>query len=74
MTNKLTEQQLQEELLDEIGDFTKAMLKIVTITKELVNVFETEPILLNYLDTLQKLKDIEPLVLKYVMTSQSLYV
>tara|TARA_B100001057_G_scaffold499697_1_gene611349 strand:+ start:767 stop:3337 length:2571 start_codon:yes stop_codon:yes gene_type:complete len=57
-----------------IGDFTKAMLKIVTITKELVNVFETEPILLNYLDTLQKLKDIEPLVLKYVMTSQSLYV
>ena len=24
MTNRLTEQQLQEELLDEIGDFTKA--------------------------------------------------
>ena len=27
MTNKLTEQQLQEELLDEIGDFTKAITK-----------------------------------------------
>ena len=25
-------------------------------------------------NTLQKLKDIEPLILKYVMTSQSLYV
>ena len=27
MTNKLTEQQLQEELLDEIGDFTKAITR-----------------------------------------------
>ena len=27
MTNRLTEQQLQEELLDEIGDFTKAITK-----------------------------------------------
>lgn len=57
-----------------IGDFTKAMLKIVTITKELINVFETIPTLTNHLDTLEKLKMIEPSVLKYVMTSQSLYV
>jgi hypothetical protein len=27
MTNRLTEQQLQEELLDEVGDFTKAITK-----------------------------------------------
>ena len=57
-----------------IGDFTKAMLKIVTIAKELVNIFETEPTLLNHVESLQKLSKIEEMVLKYVMTSQSLYV
>ena len=57
-----------------IGDFTKAMLKIVTIAKELIGVFETETLLLNYIDTLQKLTLIESKILKYVMTYQSLYV
>ena len=57
-----------------IGDFTKAMLKIVTIAKELIGVFETETLLLNYVDTLQKLTLIESKILKYVMTYQSLYV
>lgn len=57
-----------------IGDFTKAMLKIVTITKELVGVFETETSLLNHVDTLHKLTQIESKILKYVMTYQSLYV
>ncbi len=27
MTNRLTEQQLQEELLDEVGDFSRAILR-----------------------------------------------
>ena len=50
------------------------MLKIVTIAKELIGVFETETLLLNYVDTLQKLTLIESKILKYVMTYQSLYV
>jgi len=53
-----------------IGDFTKAMLKIVTISKELMNVCET----IGEIELLHKLNQIEGLVLKYVTTSQSLYV
>jgi superfamily II RNA helicase len=53
-----------------IGDFTKAMLKIATITREWMTVFEQ----LGYVETLHKLSMIEPMILKYVMTSQSLYV
>jgi superfamily II RNA helicase len=53
-----------------IGDFTKAILKIVTISKELMNVCE----LIGEVELLHKLSQIEGLVLKYVTTSQSLYV
>jgi len=53
-----------------IGDFTKAMLKIVTITKELMNVCE----MIGEMELMYKLSKIEGLVLKYVTTSQSLYV
>jgi hypothetical protein len=53
-----------------IGDFTKAMLKIVTITKEMMNVCE----IIGQMDLMYKLSKIEGLVLKYVTTSQSLYV
>jgi superfamily II RNA helicase len=53
-----------------IGDFTKAMLKIVTISKELMNVCE----IIGEIELLHKLSQIEGLVLKYVTTSQSLYV
>ena len=53
-----------------IGDFTKAMLKIVTISKEWINIFEQ----LHYVEAQHKFSLIEPMVLKYVMTSQSLYV
>jgi hypothetical protein len=53
-----------------IGDFTKAMMKIVTVSKELMNVCE----LLGAIDLLYKLSQIEGMVLKYVLTSQSLYV
>jgi hypothetical protein len=56
-----------------VGDFTKAMMKVVTIAKELENVCENvfEG---GKLDLLYKLRQIENLVLKYVLTSQSLYV
>lgn len=53
-----------------IGDFTKAMLKIITITKEIMNVCE----MLGSIELLHKLNSIESVVLKYVLTSQSLYV
>jgi hypothetical protein len=52
-----------------IGDFTKAMLKIVTITNEFVNICEY----IHSVDLLYKLNQIEKHVLKYVTTSQSLY-
>jgi superfamily II RNA helicase len=56
-----------------VGDFTKAMMKIVTISRELENVCETV-FAGSQLDLLYKLRQIEGLVLKYVLTSQSLYV
>lgn len=53
-----------------IGDFTKAMLKIIAIANELIHIYEnTENV-----NVLHKLKSIEKMVLKYIMTSQSLYV
>lgn len=56
-----------------VGDFTKAMMKIVTISRELENVCETV-FAGSQVDLLYKLQQIEGLVLKYVLTSQSLYV
>jgi superfamily II RNA helicase len=53
-----------------IGDFTKSMLKIVTISKEWISVFEE----LGEVGIVYKLTKIEGLILKYVTTSQSLYV
>ena len=53
-----------------IGDFNKAMLKIVTISKELMNLCEQ----IGQIELLYKLGQIEGMVLKYVTTSQSLYV
>uniref|UniRef100_A0A6C0D3L3 Helicase n=1 Tax=viral metagenome TaxID=1070528 RepID=A0A6C0D3L3_9ZZZZ len=53
-----------------VGDFNKAMLKIVTITKEFIGVAET----LGDVGLLHKLGQIEGNLLKYVATSQSLYV
>lgn len=53
-----------------IGDFTKAMLKIVTISKELINICE----IIGAIDLLFKLNMVEGMVLKYVATTQSLYI
>ncbi len=53
-----------------IGDFTKAMLKIVVITNEFIHNYENS----EKINVLHKLKMIEGMILKYVMTSQSLYV
>jgi hypothetical protein len=64
---------IQADLADKelsIGDFTKAMLKIVTISREWASVCEQ----IGQISALHKLTMIEGLVLKYVTTCQSLYV
>ena len=52
------------------GDFTKAMLKVSTIARELSVVAE----LFGNMQCLQKLKQVDGCLLKYISTSQSLYV
>jgi antirestriction protein len=53
-----------------VGDFTKAVLKILVITKEFVSICE----LFSNVSLLSVLKKVDPLISKYVATSQSLYV
>lgn len=53
-----------------IGDFTKAVLKISTITRELMNLCEHY----ERIELLSKLASIDGLILKYITTAQSLYV
>jgi len=55
-----------------IGDFTKAILKISVITKEFIGVCEMVGDL--GVELLYKLKTVDSMILKYVATSQSLYV
>jgi hypothetical protein len=52
------------------GDFTKAMLKISTVVKELSGIAEAHA----KVDCLHKLSLIDARILKFVATSQSLYV
>lgn len=60
---------LQEKQIS-LGDFSKAVLKISTITKELMNVCEMR----QNVELLHKLAQIDELMLKYITTNQSLYV
>jgi superfamily II RNA helicase len=60
---------LQEKQIS-LGDFSKAVLKISTITKELMNVCEMR----HNMELLHKLSQIDGLILKYITTNQSLYV
>jgi hypothetical protein len=56
-----------------LGDFTKAILKIATIAKELRGLYELEQCN-SQTEWLYKLTNIEEMVLKYIATNQSLYV
>lgn len=72
-TEEECKQFIQKDLAEfdiSIGDFNKAMLKIITITKELINACEQ----LNLVQLLHKLTQIDILVLKYITTNQSLYI
>jgi superfamily II RNA helicase len=62
--NRLMEREIS------VGDFNKAVLKIATITNEFISVAEVT----GETELLYKLSKIGPLILKYVATSQSLYV
>ena len=63
---------IQTELSEKsvsIGDFTKAVLKISTIGKELMTMCES----FELLELLEKLSYVDGMILKYVTTAQSLY-
>jgi superfamily II DNA/RNA helicase len=53
-----------------VGDFTKAILKISTITREVSAICE----LAGKVETMHMLSQIDGLILKYVTTAQSLYI
>ena len=62
--NRITEKEIS------IGDFSKAVLKISTIIKELSNIAEQN----GNVEFLHKLSKIDTIILKYITTNQSLYV
>ena len=69
---KLLLQKMEEEKGIFLGEFVKALLKIVNIAAELEkNVEKNIP---NNISLLHKLKEIPSMLLKYVVTNQSLYV
>lgn len=65
---------LQTRITDErgvsVGDFTKACLKISIIARELSTICES----MGFVDCLYKLSKIDGVILKYIATTQSLYV
>ena len=60
---------IRDKLLCSVGDFTKSILKISAIAKELTTVCEQ----MGMVDFQHKLSQIDGMILKYVATSQSLY-
>ena len=54
-----------------LGDFTKAVLKIIAISKQLVSILENKP---EWLEIVSSLSKVEGNVAKYVVSCQSLYV
>ena len=64
------QQRITFELGISVGDFTKACMKISTISKELSNVCEK----MGFVECLFKLSRVDTHILKYIATTQSLYV
>jgi superfamily II RNA helicase len=67
---KLLLQQMSEEKDIFLGEFVKAILKVVAITVELAAVAE----LIGDIELLQKCKEVPSILQKFVATNQSLYV
>jgi superfamily II RNA helicase len=59
-----------QEMNISVGDFTKAVLKIVAIVREIILLCENH----NQMYCLSKMVNIEQNILKYVATTQSLYI
>jgi superfamily II RNA helicase len=66
---RLLLQRLSEEKGVSAGDFTKAILKISTVARELISVCDN----MGKIDLMNRLSKIDVLVLKHVSTNQSLY-
>lgn len=66
---RLLLQRLSEEKGVSAGDFTKAILKISTVARELISVCDN----MGKIDLMNRLSKIDGLVLKHVSTNQSLY-
>ena len=66
---RLLLQRLSEEKGVSAGDFTKAILKISTVARELISVCEN----MGKIDLMNRLSKIDGLILKHVSTNQSLY-
>jgi superfamily II RNA helicase len=62
-------QRLSEEKGVSAGDFTKAILKISTVARELISVCDN----MGKIDLMNRLSKIDGLILKHVSTNQSLY-
>ena len=67
---KLLLQKIGEEKEIFLGEFVKALLKINNISCEMQKIAE----MTGNIEFLSKLKEIETMTLKYVVTNQSLYV
>jgi superfamily II RNA helicase len=67
--NEVECQMLIQEYELSIGDFTKAILKISTLTREMIGMCEK----IGKIELMHKLAAIDGLILKYVTTNQSLY-
>ena len=52
-----------------VGDFTKAVLKISTLSREMIGMCEAT----NQMELMNKLVAIDGMILKFVTTNQSLY-
>ena len=67
----ISEHLIEKEIA--IGDFTKAMMKIATIAREMQSLGELD-ICKHETEWIYKMSQIEGMVLKYIATNQSLYV
>lgn len=66
---RLLLQRLSEDKGVSAGDFTKAILKISTVARELISVCDN----MGKIDLMNRLSKIDGLILKHVSTNQSLY-
>lgn len=67
---KLVIQELFQSINISVGEFSKAILKISVISKELMNICEVQ----GYIELKKKLTEIDAIILKYICTNQSLYI